>query len=273
MHVWRAAGGETPQVTTLVPPQTDVPIDAAREVMGSAGIDRAVLVQPMFRGEDNSYVADCARDQPERFAAVCVVDPRAPGAEDRLAHWVERGCRGLRLRPLVPAEADAFASPATYPLWHAAETLRVTVSILCTAEHLATVDALAERFPAVPIIIDHLAWPATTPRGDAAQNRDILSLARHPRVFVKLSGYYHFSAERFPYRDCWDLTRAVYDRFGPRRLLWGSDFPHVTVTCGYAPSLDLLDQIFPGWPPADRDAVLGANALELYWGPTPRAPP
>ena len=105
-------------------------VEAARAVLDEHEVDRAVLVQPVFRGEDNNYVADCARAEPVRFAAVCVVDPRSPGADERLTRWVERrlsrpaaapaDCRGSRCvrRPLdLPALARrrAFESRRQRP--------------------------------------------------------------------------------------------------------------------------------------------------------------
>lgn len=265
VHVWRAAGGETAGVTTLVPPQTDVPIDALGEVLTAHAIDRAVLVQPVFRGEDNSYVADCARAEPERFAAVCVVDPRLPGSEIRLSHWVEQGCRGVRLRPRLPDEEANFGDPSTFPLWEAAGGLGVVVSLLCGPRHYATIDALAARFADVPIVIDHLGHPDPAAGLHGADFRQLLGLARHPRVFVKTSGFYHFSHQAYPFADCADLVAAVCEHFGPRRLIWGSDFPHVTVACGYERSLQLPGDPLAEYDNADRDLVMGGNALALYW--------
>src|SRR5687768_15266618 len=126
LHVWRAVPDhQRPNVTT-VSPVCDVPVELLTEYMAEYGVERAVLVQPLFPREDNSYVADCAAAAPERLAAVCVVDPRSPEAPDRLEYWVrERGCRGLRLRPGVAAEAACFGQPATYPLWEMAQRLGV----------------------------------------------------------------------------------------------------------------------------------------------------
>ena len=39
--------------------------------------------------------------------------------------------------------------------------------------------------------------------------------------------------------------RAIYDRFGPARLVWGSDFPHILLKIGYRRAL-LLPQHCPG---------------------------
>ncbi len=264
-HVWRSAAGATPAVQTLVPPQTDVPIEALRAVMAEHDVERAVLVQPVFRGEDNSYVAACARAEPDRFAAVCVVDPRLAGAEERLARWVEQGCRGLRLRPRLADEEAVFGDPATFPLWEAAGRLSVVVSVLCGPAHLEKLAALAERFSQVPIVVDHLGHPDPAAGVDDLRFRELLALARLPQVFVKLSGYYHFAGSAFPYADCWPLLAALFETFGPRRLVWGSDYPHVGVSCGYDRALELPAVALDGWNVADRERVMDGNARELYW--------
>jgi predicted TIM-barrel fold metal-dependent hydrolase len=265
LHIWRAAEAETPGVRTIVPPQTDVPIELAREAMLENQIDRAVLVQPVFRGEDNSYVAGCARAEPARFAAVCVVDPRIPQAEERLAYWIGQGCRGLRLRPRIAVEAAIFCDPSTYPLWQAAEREGIVVSVLAGPEHARTIGELAQRFPVVPIIIDHMGHPSVAEGVHGQEFQELLRLVKHPSVRLKVRGFYHFSRQRFPYHDCWDLIRAVYEHFGPARLIWGSDFPHVLLASGYRRSLALPEQVLSAWNADDCDLIMGQNAVKLYW--------
>ncbi len=265
LHVWRAAEGETPGVTTIVPPQTDVPIEQAAETLSRHAVGRAVLVQPVFRGEDNSYVASCARHEPSRYAAVCVVDPRLPGAAEQLAHWVAGGCRGLRLRPRIAAEAAIFDSPASDSLWRAAERLNVVVSVLASPEHAAQIDRRARAFPNVPIVVDHMGHPDVTAGTRGEGFCRLLELAERANVFIKLSGFYHFSRDPFPFADCHALVRAAYERFGPRRLMWGSDFPHVVATIGYERALALPEAALDSWPADERRMVMGDNALKLYW--------
>lgn len=264
LHAWRAAVGETPGVHTMVPPQTDVPIELAGDTLLEHHVERAVLVQPVFRGEDNSYVAACARAEPNRFAAVCVVDPRVPGADRRLEHWAEQGCRGLRLRPRIPAESAIFGDPSTNSLWETAARLNLVVSLLCSPEHAPAIRSLAARFPEAWIVLDHMGHPRVENGTRDADFQMLLQLARHPRVVVKASGFHHFSRERYPYADCWDLVRAVCDHFGPQRIVWGSDFPHVLLTSGYARSL-LMPQQALKWTEAERELVMRSNALKLYW--------
>jgi L-fuconolactonase len=265
MHAWRASGGPTPGVETLVPPQVDVPILQARSAMAAAGIDRAVLVQPVFRGEDNRDVADWARAEPERFAAVCVVDPRRPDAAGRLEHWVWHGCRGLRLRPSLAEEEAVFGDAATFPLWEMAERAGVVVSLLCRAAHLPAVGCLAQRFAKARIVIDHLGHPELAAGVGAIGFHELLALARATNVYVKLSGFYHFCAEAPPYPTCQPFVRTLVEHFGPRRLLWGSDFPHCTVKCGYENSLRVVLEALGDVSHEERDAITGGTALSLYW--------
>jgi L-fuconolactonase len=265
LHVWRAAEGDSGSLRTIVPPQADVPIELARETMAEHEVERAVLVQPVFRGEDNSYVAECARREPRKFAAVCYVDPRRPEAATRLAHWVGQGCRGLRMRPRLPDEASCFGDPATYPLWQAAADANVVVSLLASVEHAPAIAKLAERFGECAIVVDHLGHPNTSPNTCVAEFRPILDLARHKRIHLKLSGFHHFSRARFPYHDCQGLVRAAYDHFGSERLLWGSDFPHVLLASSYARCRLLVAEMLGELSAQERHAVLGGNALALYW--------
>jgi predicted TIM-barrel fold metal-dependent hydrolase len=269
LHVWRAAESPIAGPATLVPASEDVPIEAARAALDAHHVARAVLVQPVFRGEDNSYVADCARAEPVRFAAVCVVDPRVPGGDERLAIWAARGCRGLRLRPRLPGEERIFGDPASDPLWAAAERLGIVVSLLAGPQHLQTIGRLAGRFAGTSIVVDHLAHPDPTEGAAGVGFRRLLALAAHPRVFVKLSGFHHFSREPFPFAECWPLVQAVYEHFGPGRLIWGSDFPHVARGGGYGENLRLVEKAIAHWPAAAREAAMGSNAARLYWPDEP----
>ena len=266
LHVWRKTMTYPDPAATTISPLSDVPIEVLSEYMTEHHVDRAVLVQPLYPGQDNSYVADCAAAQPDRFAAVCVVDPRAADAAEQLEYWVrERGCNGLRLRPRVTEEASIFGDPATYPLWERALALNVAVSLLASPENLPTIASLAERFPDVAIVIDHRAHPDVSAGVQAPAFQALADLARHPRVFVKVSGYYYYSQQGYPYEDCWDFFRALYDRFGPTRLIWGSDFPHVLLKSGYRRCLMLQQRAYPFLSATDLELIMGGNAAGLYW--------
>ncbi len=248
-HVWKKDPAWPDPAATIMSPASDVPLELLKRYMDEHGVGRTVLVQPMYPGEDNGLVVEAARAEPERFAAVVWVDPRAP---ERLDRWP---CRGLRLRPAFAKETAFFENE---PIWRKAAELGLVVSVLARAEHVAAIGRMAARFPSVPIIVDHLAHP------DPSAPAPVLELARHANVRVKPTGYYYYSKQGYPYDDCAGLFRSVYDRFGPERMIWGSDFPHVLLKSGYGASL----RLFPTLTTAERALVLGGNAERLYWPAT-----
>ncbi len=265
-HVWRATTEFPNPSATIVSPLSDIPIELLSGYMDEFGVDRAVLVQPIYPAEDNSLVADCATTEPDRFAAVCVVDPNTPDAADKLEYWVsERGCRGLRLRPAVPAEEAAFGAVSSFPIWECAAQLGIVINVLARQRHMPALDSLGERFPTVPVIVDHMAHPDVSAGVGSAEFQTLLGLARHENVYVKPTGYCYYSGQAYPYRDCGEFFRALYDRFGPRRLVWGSDFPHVLLKCGYNRMLKLQEREFTFLTDDELALIMGGNAMRLYW--------
>lgn len=266
LHIWRADPSYPNPSTTIMSPTSDVPLELFEEYMAEHSIDRAVFVQPMYPGEDNSYVADCAASQPERFAAVCVVDPTKAGAPDRLRYWVqERGCRGLRLRPRAAGQNALFGHPDSDPLWQCAEELGIVISVLMSPEHIPALTQVAARFPAAPVIVDHLGHPDVAADVDAPELQQLLKLAKLPNLHIKLSGFYHFTGQSFPYPDCRPLVQAIYDTFDPQRLLWGSDFPHVILKTDYGRTVRVLQEIGVNFSQSDLTLIMGENASRLYW--------
>jgi L-fuconolactonase len=263
-HVWHSAMSHGDPRATIVSPVDEISPALLAGYMDEEGVARAVLVQPVCSGEDNSRVCDQARESPERFAAVCVVDPRQPGVAGHLARWAEAGCRGLRLRPLLaPSVLDGLVDTE---VWAQVLSSRLVVNIVGGVENLDDIYTLARSSPEVPILLDHMAYPDVHVGTRSEGFRRLLRLGRLPNVFVKLSGYYYFSGESYPYRDCWAIVRGVYDSFGPRRLLWGSDFPHCLLRTGYRRQVELASSYFEFIDRADLAEIMSGTAERLYWG-------
>jgi predicted TIM-barrel fold metal-dependent hydrolase len=264
-HVWRAVPDPPDPASTIVSPACDVSEHTLLEHMDEHGVDAAVLVQPICAGFDNTLVAGLARADPARFAAVCVVDPNAASAGAELEHWAAGGCRGVRLRALKPDEEGAFEATGEQPVWAAAERLGIVISVLGARRHLPAVARLAERFPGVDVVVDHLAHPDPDAGVSAPAWRELLALAAFPRVHVKVSGFYYFTHEAYPYAGCRGHVESLLETFGAGRLLWGSDFPHTLLRSGYARSARLPERMLPGLGADDLETLTDATARRLYW--------
>ena len=87
--------------------------------------------------------------------------------------------------------------------------------------------------------------------GDAVAYADVLDLARHGNVWMKLSGLGHFATDGPLYGSAKRFTRAAIDAFGPERLVWGGGTPSV------------VDAHLDREPEAERALVKGGNLARL----------
>ena len=60
------------------------------------------------------------------------------------------------------------------------------------------------------------------------------------------------------------LIEMAYDAFGPRRMMWGSDYPPVSGREGYRNALEGVAHHPVLEDPNDREWVMGRTGLELF---------
>ena len=231
--------------------------------MDRAGVQAAVLVQSAaLYGFDNSYIADSARSHPGRCIALCAVDVLPESAADMLSYWVEgRGCRGIRI-----TQAEALDVPATFPVWARAGELRVPVDLQMQPRHLEKLPTVLERFPDVPVLIDHAGnvnrrladgtTPATPPEA-------LLALARYPNIYLKLTNQNIDGAREAGVAPL-VFFGPLLEAFGAKRLMWGSDFP-ATADQAYESRVVQAREAFRFIGEEELGWVMGGTAAAV-WG-------
>lgn len=267
VHVWTLDTARYPWAPgTAQPPTESATAEELLDTLNAHGVAGAVLVQVIHYGTDNRYAADCLRRYPDRFAGVCLVDPQRTDAPEQLERQVrENGFTGLRLRPCHDRASTWMSDPATFPLWEQAAELGVTITVLSHIEQLSMLAVPAERYPQVPIIVDHLGWPPVGEGPDGEQLRHLLRLARFPNVHVKITDPWAVTRDDpYPYRRAEPIYRRVLETFGAPRCLWGSDWPLVRDQCGYGRALALYTGEWDWITDADREWILDRTIRKLY---------
>jgi L-fuconolactonase len=241
------------------------PPGSAERMLGAldeAGIDAAVLVQPSVHVSDHRYLLAAVDRAPDRLVAVVLLEPEEAGAIARLpADWRIRGVRA----PLIRSGPGWVASVGD-ELWTRARAESWVVGAFARSDQLAELEPLLERFPDVPVGIDHIARLdlAAEGRRDEALGL-VLALARYPNVHVKLSALAVLSREAPPYRDVHDEVRRVVAAFGPQRTIWGSDYPNILAAAPYAQSLAAAREALADLTPDEQAKVFGRTAWRLYF--------
>ena len=91
-----------------------------------------------------------------------------------------------------------------------------------------------------------------------------MDLARFPRVYVKISHTWRLSHEGFPWRDTHGLVEEVYRAYGPRRIMWGTDWPVCLKNTTYEEALRAVRDEMKFIAPGDLEWVMCKTVLRLW---------
>jgi L-fuconolactonase len=278
-HFWRLAdrSGAWPPAS-LAPIHRDfLPSDLA-PTLRRAGVDASVLVQSLPSEADTAWLLELAHATPFVRGVVGWVDMKsaaAPAAIVALA--ADPLFKGVRPMLQDLPDDDWIADPATGPAAETMARLGLVFDALVLPRQLSALVTFAERHPALTVLVDHAAKPAIREGELLAWRTALARLAGLPNVHCKLSG---LLTEAPPGADASALlpwVQVVWALFGPRRLVWGSDWPVLLMAADYVDWCALTEQLFervdPPATPAERAAVLGDNAASLYrLRPTEQSP-
>jgi predicted TIM-barrel fold metal-dependent hydrolase len=127
---------------------------------------------------------------------------------------------------------------------------------------------IAERHPGLRLNIAHLGrgGGGHGAKDDAvfADLDQMLALAKHPNVGVKMSGAPSYSSDPYPYRNIQGHLQRIFDAFGPDRCFWGTDITRMP--CSYRQCVTLFTEELPWLKGRDLERVMGGAIVDwLRW--------
>ena len=158
----------------------------------------------------------------------------------------------MRLSPIYDRDVVWLNDPVCYPLWKKAEDLGAVFNIFLAPHQVGQVADMARRLPGVNVVIDHIAMiDISAP--DSEGFDQLLALSKWPNVYIRTSLHNPSKTKQTPYRDVWPYLRRLYDRFGPRRLIYANFF-----------ELLIMKELIPFFTTEDKEWILGRNAMKVY---------
>lgn len=243
---------------TYTPP--DSGIEDLERLQSSLGLSRAVFVQASCHGVDNSAMVDAMRRGGGRYAGVAMIDTAF--TEQHIAELHEAGVRGTRFNFV----AHLGGAPDLDDFWtivKRVEKFGWHIVLHFDAKDLPQYASLLDDLP-TPFVIDHMGRVDATKGLDQAPFLSLLNLMRDDRCWVKVSGSERLTVGGAPpYDDVIPFAQALIAA-APRRVLWGTDWPHPNVR--HMPDdgdlVDLLALLAPD--EATRNQILVDNPERLY---------
>ncbi|VCU69039.1 Amidohydrolase [Pigmentiphaga humi] len=230
--------------------------------MAEAGVDRVVLVPPLWDPNGNAYAVQMARAEPEKFSVMGLLDPARGDAAERLARWRDQPhVRGVRFLLNTPERLQPLQEGLLDPLWPIAEAQNIAVAVLAPGQ-LPAVRAIASRHPGLRLIVDHLAVPRGAVGPRAFEHLPaLLGLAELPNVYVKAAGVGDYAFDPFPFASLQEPLERIFDAFGAGRVVWGSDLSRLHHP--YAQCVEHFKHHLPFLGQHDLARVMGLNMLQL----------
>ena len=286
IHLW--SDGQAPYLFENAPPPS-LQLEAQHHLFvqraKKANVHAALVVQPANHMFDHSYLTEAIQTYPTFFKGMLLANPNLTEKEAvaNIENLKKKGFVAVRFNPFL--FEHGMDSPVGMAMYKRAGELGMPVGVMAfggLTPLLPSIKTLLESSPNTKMILDHYGFfrqPATGGLlGELATNDEeswtgLLSLAKIPQVYVKVSAFFRVSAELPPHRDLQPRLGALLQAYGASRLMWGSDFPFVLIG-GNTPTLSGLPynkaaEMLSRWDvpelnDAARARLLGGTAAELF---------
>ncbi|MEI9887155.1 MAG: amidohydrolase family protein [Rhizomicrobium sp.] len=266
-HFWRIDRGDYGWLTQDEHPgiaRDFLPADLL-PLLKAAKIDRTVLVQAAPSEAETQFLLDLAAATPVVAGVVGWSDFDAPDAASRIA----RLCANRKLvglRPMVQDIADDewLLRPECARCVDAMQRGNLRFDALVKPRHLPALAEFLERHPGLPVVIDHGAKPDIAHTGLDTWATYIRHIAGSSGTYCKLSGLATQAGPGWSAQTLKLYVDVLLESFGPRRLMWGSDWPVLNEAGDYAQWLAACETLTRHLSPSDRQAIFGGTAATFY---------
>jgi len=227
----------------------------------AAGVSKVLQVTPSIMGFDNRYSMEAAQQYPERIIGVIGrFDPSGPRVRERLAEYAAQpSILGARIT-LIKRWEHWLAEGVLETFLAQAGRLGMPVQ-LYAPNQAALVRAAALRHGATTFLIDHMTLSHSDP-DPFGRWEEVLELADAPNVYIKVSYFPEVAHSEYPFRNVRPYFESLLEKFGPDRLMWGSNYPPSRSACTYKESLEFVAGVLPDLGVGDREKIFGKTLLK-----------
>jgi L-fuconolactonase len=231
-----------------------------------AGIDGVIVVQARQSLEETRWLLELARESDFICGVVGWAPLQAADAARQLEAWTdEPKLKGIR--HIVQDEPDAnFILRDDFNRGIAAlAEIGLAYDILIYERHLPQAVAFVNRHPQQVFVVDHLAKPRAKENELEPWRANIRRLAQRPNVYCKLSGLVtEADWQNWTDSQLEPYIETALEAFGPRRLMFGSDWPVCLLAASYRRWYDLVAAFCARLTPSEQARIFGETAAEAY---------
>ena len=277
-HLWTLRRGDYDWLDIanpeLAPIARDFEWSDLNAAYGSSGITQSILVQAAASNEETDYLLSIAQKRPSILGVVGWADLESPKLAEHLSKLASNPlCLGIR--PMLQDIPDTH--------WILGKNQQAALSALCqtslrldaliTPRHLEVLLKTCIAHPQLSVIINHAAKPdfhnLKSPQYQQ-WSEGMEALAKETAVMCKVSGLLtEMSPEQTDSpQKALAALKPVFEQllncFGPKRLVWGSDWPVLTLAADFNFWFEVSCQLLEPLSKAERQDIARGNAMRFY---------
>lgn len=228
--------------------------------------DGCVVVQSDQSNAENLFQLTNADAYDFVKGVVGWVDLQGENISDQLAAWGSfKKLKGFR--HILQGEADRalMLKPAFLNGIQALQPFGYTYDILIFPDQLKFATELVTKFPNQKFVLDHIAKPDIKNQNIMDWQQDIQALAALENVSCKVSGMVtEADWSNWKSGDFTAYLDVVFEAFGAKRVMYGSDWPVCLVAGSYGAVINLVEEYTKTLSANERDLFWGGNATNFY---------
>lgn len=245
----------------------DFLISEMRTAFATGGIDGSVVVQARQMIKETQWLLGLADESPQIRGVVGWVSLMEKAGELHLERFATHPkLKGVRHVVHDEPDDDFILRPDFNAGISRLKTYGLIYDILIFGKHLPQTLRFVDQHPQQEFVVDHIAKPQIVKGAfDQAWADGIRELGKRDHVSCKISGMLT------EVRDAnWDLDLlqpyfdTVFEAFGPRRVMYGSDWPVCLLREPYHVWARTAGQLANALSVDEKTAFWGGNASRIY---------
>jgi L-fuconolactonase len=234
-------------------------------LLEGAGISRTILVQAAPTVTETEYMLRLAAGTPSVLGVVGWVDFEKPQDLAELQRLAQNPLF-VGVRPMIQDIPDDhwMLRPALGWAYEALIAHGLVFDALLHPRHLPNFLRLASRYPDLTIVVDHGAKPHIRDGAFHEWALNMRRVARETDAVCKLSGLVTEAGQNWQESQVRPYMDHILEVFGPRRVLFGSDWPVCLLASSYQRWVALVEAAVATFSPEDQARIWGLNALRVY---------
>ncbi|MCL6544466.1 MAG: amidohydrolase family protein [Bryobacteraceae bacterium] len=263
VHLWNYDPQQYPWIGNPIMKADFGPAELKTE-MDRTGVGWAIPVQARSSLEETEWLLDLA----ERHEFLAAVVGWLPTDEAKLAPLLEKYASRRKLRGVragVELNAGSERGRRFLDALRALGRAGLAYDIHISEDQLPGVAALAGRLPQVTLVLNHLVKPRIRERILSPWRENMREAARRPNLYCKLSGLVNAADPKtWTPEDLRPYIETALDTFGPRRLMFGSDWPVCLQAASYERWFRAARQAVTRLSPGEQAWIFGRAAARAY---------